>query len=348
MLYGTMIGEAMSLAMQDLSKWSQFRAFGRPPLRYRGLVAAGAPDRLFHLSLLTCQSVLRSRSNSEAFLFEYQRRRRWYQAATPIVTVSSWFRPWKSAYRRQTDLLASGVFLASLLQGTGARASRWLQAIAQETRTEGALPGALLLAHATQFAILDSRVAMHPTAVLANLAEQSRSDELAKILRAMLPLLESRRGVRQVARQMGWGNGIPRNPNAIASMAVYAWLRHPHRFRFMVERSISCGGASWATGTCAAALGGVGLGKSKIPPEWVSGLSPFPYDSAYFDKLIRRLTDWPHGMDDLHSAPAMSSYPLLQVIRNVRNRLAKLVNRAVRFPSIFCASLKHGEKRIKD
>jgi ADP-ribosylglycohydrolase len=348
MFWGTMIGEALASGRAKHNRQTQLAVYGRPPLRFSLILGRGYPDHHFHFCLISSQAVLRSRSNSEAFLNEFLRRRNWYYFSQPIRLLSSLIARNKTRWDRQTELMSIGIQLASILQGSGASASRWLQLIAEKTNSQSALPAAQILAKAAQIAILDQRVTSHRIAVWAELESLARDENLSEMMRIMEPMLSQGRSVRMATLLMGWGEKMPADPNAIACLAIYAWLRHSHRFRFAVERSISSTGATTTVGVLSGALAGISLGLSKIPTEWVGGIQIAPYDREFLSKLNRRLTDWPHGVDDLHRAPAFPVYPIRQLVRNAGLCISKLVNTILRAPYVIASDLrvtKKGKKR---
>ncbi len=348
MFWGTMIGEALASGRAPHNRQTQLAVYGRPPLRFSLILGRGYPDRHFHFCLIATQAILRSRSNSEAFLREFLRRRSWYYFSHPIRSFWSLIARKKTDWNRQTELMSFGIQLAPILQGSGASASRWVQLIAEKTNSEQALPAAQILAKAAQIAILDQRVTNHRVAVWAELESLARDESLSEMMRKMEPMLSQGRSVRMACLLMGWDEKMPADPNAIACLAIYAWLRHSHRFRFVVERSISSTGCTSAVGVLAGALAGISLGLSKIPKEWVSGIQIAPYDREFLSKMNRRLTDWPHGVDDLHRAPAFPVYPIQQLVRNTGLCISKLVNTVVRAPCAIASGLrvtKKGKKR---
>jgi ADP-ribosyl-[dinitrogen reductase] hydrolase len=345
MTWGGMVGEALASGRADLDRRTHIAVYGRPPLRYSVILGRGYPGRYFHLCLVAAQSVLRSRSNCDAFTREFLRRRKWYLVSHPLRSVYCRFSRQTDLFDRQTDLMCLAVYITTLLQGSGASASRWLQSIAEKSESESALPAAQLLAKAAQIAILDRRATSHPSAVWDELKCFSRDTNLIETMQKMDSSFVKGRSVYRAALSMGWGEKIPKDPNAVACLSIYSWLRHPAHFRFIVERAIVSTGGTTAVGTLAGSLAGISLGLSNIPSTWISEIQSAPYDREFLGKMCRRLTDWPHGVDDLHSAPAFPIYPVRQAVRNAGLGISKFVNALIRQPHIAFARYKASKKK---
>src|SRR5690606_32879574 len=118
----------------------------------------------------------------------------------------------------------------------------------------------------------------------------------------------------------GWRSGIDRSSDATAVMATYCWLRHPTDFRRAVESAAALGGDVDTLAAVVGGLAGAHLGAHGIPERWKRRLRGFPHGPEWIARMADRLADWPHGIDDLHRAPALPSDPPMQLLRNLLTR----------------------------
>mgnify|MGYP002782258034 CR=1 FL=1 len=135
-----------------------------------------------------------------------------------------------------------------------------------------------------------------------------------------------------MAKRLGWSRGLPNQAIPIATMAVYTWLRHHHSFSGAVQHALRLGGQTSCLAALVGGLAAIHLSTDSIPETWKQRLIQWPYNRRWFDRLTTRLTDWPHGSEDLHSAPAMRIKPLRFFIRSVVLNTAFTLQRAMRLP----------------
>jgi hypothetical protein len=171
-----------------------------------------------------------------------------------------------------------------------------------------------------------------PTEIIAQLVAVTEDSEFRSVLMEMNDALVQNQSVATFAKQQGWANGLPNDIFAAAIVGVYAWLRHPKRFRNCVERTILLGGACSSAATVAGALSGISLGKRGIPYEWLRHLSTYPHNSKWREELIERVKDWPHGVDDIQSTAAMPSFIFGQLVRNSIFSGFRILHGLIRIP----------------
>jgi hypothetical protein len=130
-----------------------------------------------------------------------------------------------------------------------------------------------------------------------------------------------------VARHFGWKDRIDDHIIPIAVMSIYCWLRHPDDIQRATLAAVSLGGQTHLLGAIVGGLVGAHVGISRLPEELTSKLNGFPHGPSWIEKMAHRLSRWPHGEHDLHTAPALASRPVFQLLRNLSLRCILLGHR---------------------
>lgn len=325
MLLGCAVGEALAVPRNRLSRRRALRLLGRTPLRYQFAAGRGIPSDRTHALLHTVQAMLQSRADHRSFGRHLRTRVNWYRIASPIRSLAnafSSFRNGTASVSMPTQLAADPLIRAAaiglMIQGNQ-HANRWIEtSTKQSTDTDSANELAMLIANSIQVAQKADAVELSLTpsnaleCLIAETESQRLKDQLIKLRR---PLLE-KKSLKFTAALMGWHDGIPASMDAIAIMAIYAWLRHFTRLRLAVERAVLLGGECNAVAALTGALSGATLGKRAIPPEWLDNLTFFPHDKTWRRNLVSRVKDWPHGVEDIQNANSQPSQMAGQMIRN--------------------------------
>ncbi len=356
-MLGVAIGDALGLARNHLQRRVALKMFGRPPLSYRLVPGRGIYSDDSQLMFLSAQALLQSRSDLRAFRRYFQKRLRWYQLSMPVgigkATSLSALKCWLAVLKISTGVKSAdnsaatrAMFAALATHGTGHRLSRWVEETTTLTHTDPlAVDGCQVLAMLTDLAATTKPDKFDALQALSMAISTSSQEELRANLQELLPFLELRRSPSTVARHFNWDTCVGSCMVSTTTMAVYCWLRYPTDFRRAVESAITLGGDS---GTIAAIVGGlVGahVGVKHLPRDLVDGLRNFPHDNDWIKKMAERFSHWPHGPDDLHSAPALPSDPPAQLIRNILNFSIVLLHRVARLP--FRAFTSSTPKRLR-
>ena len=344
LLIGSAVGDALGLARSGLSPRAGASMFGRAPLKYQLIPGLGIVGYKTHRILMTMQAMLRSRSQIDHFRNNFSWRLRWYLLSLPITasraTIIAALRLWmgvpselSGVSSSDNDPLVSALALATVLQGTGHSVERWVTAATKVTHaTPEVTEAAILVAHAAHMALMVPRKSFEPSEVMDNLIELTEETSLNSLLAMLREPLAKGWSVRRAGRALGFRKGTPAHAGPTAVLAVYAWLRHPNRFRNAVTSAVRAGGESNTVATLVGGFSGIHLAVDAIPPEWVNQLSLWPQNRKWIDRMTAKLTDWPHGSEDLHAARAMPSYPVRQLFRPVILILGTVFARSVRLP----------------
>jgi ADP-ribosylglycohydrolase len=223
--------------------------------------------------------------------------------------------------------------IATVLQGTGHSVERWVAVATEVTQAKPAVVNAaVLVARAGYLAIMTDPRDFDAISLLDRLTSVTSDKTLADWLNELRAGLEEKLGPHAVAQRGGWGDRIPETAGPTAIMAIYAWLRHHHRFEKVVESAVLLGGDSVTLGALSGGLAGINLGAKSIPSRWLSRLWSWPNNRRWLDTMTRRFTDWPHGSEDLHAAPAMPIRAGFQLLRSGVLAIGVAVGNVVKIP----------------
>ncbi|XZE19041.1 ADP-ribosylglycohydrolase family protein [Pirellulaceae bacterium SH449] len=342
MIWGVAIGESLALARDGMSKWNGFRLFGRPPLKFCFKPGAALPGEQTHGMLITLQAIFQSRADHRLFskclkkrIWTYRTAHGLSEAARILIPK---FKGGADSYAFRGRLacpLIRALPISLLVQGT-ANAKAWLElSNGVTTDNDASIAASLLIAQAMQITQLYDARELGAQKILLCLIENTQSSEIKSLLRSCEVYLEKRYSIARVSARLGYLGGVPKNTNIIAVLSVYAWLRHLENFRTVVERTACLGGECALVAAIAGGLSGACNGKKTIPADWLEQAQLYPYRRNWLKKVIARITDWPHGVEDIRAAHAEPSYPLGQCIRNTGICFLKLFHFIIRLPTLF-------------
>jgi len=229
--------------------------------------------------------------------------------------------------------LVRSMVISIMLQGCADSGTTWFQlGVGVSHSDTRVLNASVLVAYSAQLAQMVDQQNIVPVEIIDRLISATEDPELRSLLMEMNDALIQNQSLAKFAKRQGWGNGLPNDIFASAIVGVYAWLRHPKRFRYCVERTILLGGACSNAATIAGALSGISLGKRGIPNEWLRRLTTYPHGSKWREGLIERVKDWPHGVEDIQSTTAMPSLIIGQIVRNFFFSGFRILHGLIRMP----------------
>jgi ADP-ribosylglycohydrolase len=294
--------------------------------------------------IITIQSMLKSRTDKNRFSYQLRNRITWYQRVVPFRQIC---RSVSGLAKRLSnrviddslstgiadDPLIRGIVMSIMLQGSTDSTSRWYQQCVEVSHSDPrALHATVLIGHAAQVAQMIEPEMFDGLEVLGMLIESTDESSLSTMLERMHDYLKERRSVAYVARAFGWEAGVPEDLCAIAIISIYAWLRHPQKFRVAVERAALVGGSCGSAAAITGALSGILLGKNAVPANWLDRLSWFPYNNQWREDLIDRMKDWPHGVEDIQRAKGVPSMFFGQLLRNASLGFFRAIQTLLRLP----------------
>jgi hypothetical protein len=319
-LLGSVCGEWFGLPRNGLSRRLALSLFGRSTEGSWQIPASSLQCLQPALSTALYDAVLESQADGQRFEHRYARNFGWLRLAAPSVAgqrvrSSIGTNPMAppATQRQPLAVLPQCVLLASVAQGSGIDGTQWAHALAAtaggDRRT---ILAAVLVAEVSLLAMQQDSQQSLVTSV-CQLAE--------KMLRRTSSegwMAEWSLGIRRgdspgnIARSLGWPEEIPVDGVAIGLMAIASWLKNRGDLPRTVHSAIHLGGPSAILGALSGALAGLGGIPAPLPKLWM----PAVRKSRLNGRMIRRLTDWPHGVNDLQLRWSMPIVPWPQFLRS--------------------------------
>jgi ADP-ribosyl-[dinitrogen reductase] hydrolase len=358
-MLGVAIGDAVGLPREGLSRRVALKMFGRPKLVYRLLPGVGIYSDDTQLMLMSAQSVLRSLSEWRPFSRSYLSRLAWYPLSLPAgagkATMLAAIKSWVRVTGLSTGCNSAGngpvtraMFLTLALQGTDHRIAKWVEDSTRLTHTNPlAADGCLVLSRLTQIAGTTKANSLEQLEALQQVVAVSKEAAIRDKLAELRSFLEHSRSPSAVARHFGWEKGISGFIVPTTVMTTYCFLRYPTDFDQAVRSAIRLGGDTDSVAAIVGGLVGAHIGFKKLPAHMVSRIKVGPHNTTWIAEMAERLSHWPHGVDDLHFAPALPSNPLMQLFRNLLMLLLILVHIGLRTPFVLLSWLKPARKRSR-
>jgi len=331
LLFGIAVGDALGLAYEGLSRRQILRRLRRRPPRYALLPNRGFGSDEIQMAGMTGQAILRSVCKSENFLDSLAWSFRWWFIGLPfgigLGTAKACLKLWLGFNPENSGSRSAGngpavraLVIGSTLIGTDveSRIERWCQLSSMLThKAPQATAGSILLGQAAAIAIIEKFDAPQRVDILDQLIELSRSDEITNLLKKIRPWLETHQSPARVAKKLGWKKGISGYMPHSLTMAIYCWLRYHDDFAKAVYSAVRLGGDTDSVAAITGGLVGLSAQVDSIPDHLIAQYRDWPADLAWHEQLASRLTEWPHGEEDILSAPAEPFFWPGQILRNV-------------------------------
>lgn len=312
-IIGTAVGDAMGLPFEGIPKKRQRKLTGELKGHHfffnRGMIS----DDTEH-ACMTCQALIASCGNGEAFSRELARQlKAWLlclPAGTGYATLRACIRLLCGASPER-----SGVFSA----GNGPAMRIPVIGVLYEPRTEGfrdlvkrstiithrdpkAEKGAFAIALAAHMSAYSEKE-VEAGQFLDTLKRIIGSDdgEFPGLMEKVAASVSGGSSTDSFAESLGMKSGVGGYMYHTVPAVLHAWLRHQNDFEGALKEIIGCGGD---TDTTAAILGGITgarVGKSGIPGEWIENLMEWPRSVEWMEALGKEL--WTVMMNGLPGTP---------------------------------------------
>ncbi len=344
LLLGVAIGESLGLGRGGLRRRSSLRMLGRGPINYAVIPGIGLSGYDTQRMLIIMQSILRSRSQLEGFRKGFANRLRLHLLTLPLyagrTNLLASLRLCLGASHEQSGVvsienspLASAIAIACVLQGTGHSAEKWVALSTETTHVSGeTVESAVLMARSAHLAVMTPETDFNPVSIIERLIKITEDQEIATLLKQLREGLLLGKSSSEMAAHLGWQKAIPSSAIPTALMGLYAWLTNHKSFEKTVEQAILLGGDSASLGAVAGGLAAIHLGPQSIPDRWRKWYFGWPNTSSWLKAMANRFVDWPHGVEDLHAAPALPSRPAMQWIRSMLVNFSLAANAVIRLP----------------
>jgi ADP-ribosylglycohydrolase len=296
-----------------------------------------------HLLLCSSQSVLNSCSTSLGFQRAFQKRLAWYALSMPVgisfptwlAGAKSWLRWFKVPTGSDSDensALSRAMLVALALHGTGHSLNKWIDGSTNLTHAHPMVTeSCFVLANLAQLAANAKQKGVKPVEILNCLAENCRQVSLKDQLAMMAEEFQKQRSARAIARDFGWGI-LPDSADVTLLKACYSFLRHPDEYYGALELASVLGRDHSTLGAVVGGLVGAHLGFSSLPQNVQRCMLPLPHGQRWMFEMSQRVSQWPHGAEDLNWAPSLRSWPLMQLLRNLSQRLWRMASIVVGVP----------------
>ncbi len=344
-LLGTAVGDALGLPREGLSPVRARRFFG-DDLQHRLVLGRGMVSDDTEHSCFVGQALLSADGDTDRFARALAWKLRWWMLGLPagvglgtaraIAKLWLGFGPSRSGVRSA----GNGPAMRAAVLGVCAAAEpelidAWVGVASRVTHVdERAVRAARLVAVAARHAATrdPSEVSHREFLDIAERALADADDELVGVLRTLRAHLDRGAAVAEFAGAIGQGNGVGGYAYHSVPVAVYGWLAHPGDFRAAVTEVVRLGGDADTTGAIVGGIAGAGVGRERIPAEWIDGLWEWPRTVAWITELADRLARrFPvEGAPDMHVDELRVAWPLILP----RNLL------------FLCVVLAHGFRRL--
>jgi ADP-ribosyl-[dinitrogen reductase] hydrolase len=304
-LVGMLVGDALGLPRENLSRARGLKLFGGSPLGYRLVLGRGLGSDDTEHACMVAQALLAQPREVRAFARSLAWRLRGWLLSLPAglgsatlrATVKLWlgFSPERSGVRSAGNGPAMRApVLGACLAGQPELLERFLSASTRVTHRDAlAEQGTWLVAQAAAY--VARQVAdgggVEPASFLGSVGPGVTLAPLREALEAVGAALERRDTVLEFAQARGLDRGVTGYILHTVPVVLYAWLRYPSDFRAAVEAVILLGGDTDTTAAIVGGLVGTAVGVRGIPEEWRAGLVEWPRTVRWMERLAGRLAE---------------------------------------------------------
>ncbi|MFL5344416.1 MAG: ADP-ribosylglycohydrolase family protein [Hyalangium sp.] len=300
-LLGTLVGDALGLPREGLSRGQAALRFGHGPLHHQLFLGRGLGSDDTEHACMVGQALLAQPDEASAFARNLGWRLRAWLLSLPAglgrATLLSTLRLWLGFSPERSGIASSGngaamraPLLGVCLAYQPERLEAFIRASSRMTHRDVlAEEGALLVALAAAYGTRRGVEGVEPESFLKELETRVSAPELQAAVRTVREYLVGDEPARRMAGKFGRSRGVSGFVLHTVPAALYVWLRHPGDFRRAVEEIIRLGGDTDTTGAIVGALVGATVGVKGIPPEWLAGVVEWPRTVGWMERLAERL-----------------------------------------------------------
>jgi ADP-ribosyl-[dinitrogen reductase] hydrolase len=321
-LLGTLVGDALGLPREGLSRGQAALRFGRGPLRHQLLFGRGLGSDDTEHACMVGQALLAHPDDASAFARNLGWRLRGWLLTLPAgigrATLLSILKLWLGFPPERSGIASSGngaamraPLLGVCLADQPERLDAFVRASSRLTHRDVlAEEGALLVALAAAYGARQGTAAIHAESFLLELEARVTAHELRASVRTVREYLARGEPARRMAGKFGRSHGVSGFVLHTVPAALYVWLRHPGDFRRAIEEIVRLGGDSDTTAAIVGALVGATAGVRGIPPEWLAGVWEWPRTVGWIERLAERLArQFPSEGEPERSGPLPLFWP---------------------------------------
>lgn len=329
-LLGVMVGDAIGLPLENMSRNRIARLLGDSGLRHRFFLGKGMVSDDTEHSVLVGQSFLVSGGEPEAFGKDLAKRLRWWMAGLPAgtgrATAKACIRLWLGENYKTAGIFSAGNGppMRAPIIGTTIRdpqLARTLTSVSSrithsDSKADYGALAVASVAHGVTFGNADD--ALNPESVVAACRQWIGSDEydaleLMELIKAAANSAAKGESTRDFADSQSLSKGITGYTYHTVPAALHACMRYKDDFDAAIDELIRCGGDVDSTAAIAGGIIGAGYGESVIPENWLSGVMEWPRTKTWTRRLADQLAEFEPGK----RVRPITINPILQFVRNL-------------------------------
>ena len=301
---GTAVGDALGLPAEGIPR-SRARKMFKGPWRHHFLFGHGMMSDDTEHTLLVAQCLLAHPTSVDRFGQRLASCLRWWFAALPagvgLATARACIKLCVGFDYRRSGVNSAGNGPAMRIAPVGAffsaspeHLAAFTQACTMVTHTDPkALTGATAVALTAAWIVRDDLSERPPADAFCRQLRNIAPDDgdWGGIVARMNDCLTRGASVDDFAKSLGLGEGVTGYIYHTVPVVLFAWHRHFGDYRATLAAVLDCGGDTDTTGAIVGALGGLTVGESGIPSDWVDGVTDWPRTKSTLRRVADRLLE---------------------------------------------------------
>jgi ADP-ribosyl-[dinitrogen reductase] hydrolase len=323
-ILGTAVGDALGLPYEGLTPQRRKKLF--PKLgKYDFLLGKGMVSDDTEQTIMVAQALATCSGDVDEFKHSLARQLRFWLLGLPAgigsATLRAIIRLWQgySPDRSGINSAGNGAAMRSGIIGVcyGQNPELMMKLVLSSTKITHSNPqaeyGSIAVALAAYLSYRDGFIKPEQYYfALSNLLPRAAADFLQTIADVATSVNSGVSTPDYVLRR-GWHSGVSGHVSDTVAVAIHAWLSHQQNYSQAILAAIECGGDTDTTASIVGGIVGASAGWSGIPDTWLSGLSEFPRDVVWMDRLGRNLAE---AIESGKVRSPIKISPVLLVIRN--------------------------------
>ncbi len=303
-MFGTMIGDAIGLPFEGISRRRVAALAGSRSLRHRLVLRYGlVSDDTEHM-LMTLTAWQRSAGDVKVFARSLAWRLRLWMLSLPpatgLATAKACIKlllglsPHRSGVRSAGNGPAMRTGVLGLLCRSDDELCAFSRAAARITHCdERAEHGALAVAIAARAAAESTDHAAILKAFASDLERLLPEGEMRAAIDDACASVRRGESIEAYADSLGCGQGVTGFVMHTVPVVLHLWMSDPADYREGLERIIRLGGDTDTTGAILGGLLGAKLGAERLPEDWINGIKDFPITPALLRNTALSVTSPP-------------------------------------------------------